>query len=660
MKNITAIPAIPMSRRYSKAVSKGKSMPRLTSHSELEKLREQIKSRRDPDKPCIAVSSGTCGLAKGSEKVASAFQEEIKRQGLEGKIDFRKTGCVGFCEQVALVVIYPEGICYTHVQPEDAHEVVTSVLKKRIVTRLLYTEPTTGEEITRQSDIPFYKPQQRIILGSNSLISPESIEDYLYIGGYSALAKVIYQMTAEQVIKEITASGLRGRGGGGFPAGVKWETCRKAQGAEKFVICNADEGDPGAYMDRSVLESNPHSVLEGMAIAAYAIGVNQGFVYIRDEYPLAVKNVRHAIQKAGEYGFLGRDILGKKGFNFSIKVMRGGGAFVCGESTALMASLEGRVGMPRAKYIHTVEHGLWNLPSSLNNVETLANVPVIINRGAKWYTAIGTGDVSENPWGGSKGTKIFSLVGNVKNTGLVEVPMGATLREIVFDIGGGIPGGKEFKAVQTGGPSGGCIPEGLLHLKVDFDSLSEAGSMMGSGGMIVMDEETCMVDVARYFIDFLKEESCGKCVPCREGIKRMLGILERICHGEGRDGDIEKLEEISQGIIDTALCALGGSAPKPVLSTLRYFKDEYKAHIYERRCPALVCKDLISYHIQSTRCVACHRCVWACPNRAITAQPLKAPEIDQARCDKCGTCLEVCPGRKSAVTKSAGASLSIH
>jgi NADH-quinone oxidoreductase subunit F len=575
-------------------------MPRLTSHSALETLRQEIKSSRDPNKPCIAVSSGTCGLPQGSEAVFEAFKEEIERQGLESEVDLRKTGCLGFCEQVTLVVVYPEGIFYTHVKPEDVAEVVHGVEEKKIVERLLYTDRVTGERISHEFDIPFYKSQQRIVLGPNPWIDPESIEDYLHIGGYTALPKALFEMAPEEIVDEVTRSGLRGRGGGGFPAGVKWRTCREAGGAERFVICNADEGDPGAYMDRSVLESNPHAILEGMIIGAYAIGANLGFVYIRNEYPLAVRRLTHAIKQAEEYGLLGRDILGKKGFNLSLKIMRGGGAFVCGESTALMASLEGRVGMPRAKYIHTVEHGLWNLPSCLNNVETWANVPLIIDRGADWYTTIGTGDVSENPWGGSKGTKIFSLVGNVNNTGLVEVPMGTTLREIIFQIGGGIPGSKDFKAVQTGGPSGGCIPKDLLHLEVDFDSLSEVGSMMGSGGMIVMDEDTCMVDVARYFIDFLKDESCGKCVPCREGIKRMLEILERICRGEGRDGDVQQLEDISAGMKDAALCALGTSAPNPVLSTIRYFRDEYEEHIKHKKCPAAVCRKIVSSACQHT------------------------------------------------------------
>jgi NADH:ubiquinone oxidoreductase subunit F (NADH-binding)/ferredoxin len=440
-------------------------------------------------------------------------------------------------------------------------------------------------------------------------------------------------MEPTTIIEEIKASGLRGRGGGGFPTGRKWETCRKAHGDTRYVICNADEGDPGAYMDRSLLEGNPHRVLEGMIIGAYAIGAPEGYVYVRDEYPLAVEHINLAIKQARERGFLGKSILGS-GFDFDVRVVRGGGAFVCGESTALMASLEGKAGEPRAKYIHTVESGLWEKPSNLNNVETWANVPLIIDKGAKWFASIGTE--------GSKGTKIFSLVGKIRNTGLVEVPMGITLRQIIFDIGGGIPGGKRFKAVQTGGPSGGCLPESLLDLPVDFDALAKVGSMMGSGGMIVMDEGSCMVDVARYFLHFLAEESCGKCVPCREGIYQMYRILDRITQGQGQPDDIELLEDISGGVIDGSLCALGGTAPNPVLSTLRYFRDEYEAHINENRCPAGVCKALVTYSIDADKCTGCAACKKKCPVEAISGEIKKLHTIDQAKCVKCGACYEVC------------------
>ncbi|MGD8467545.1 MAG: NADH-ubiquinone oxidoreductase-F iron-sulfur binding region domain-containing protein, partial [Desulfobacterales bacterium] len=471
------------------------------------------------------------------------------------------------------------------------------------------------------------------------------IDDYLAIDGYSALAKVLAGMTSGQVVEEVKKSNLRGRGGGGFPAGRKWEGSRNAPDEIKYVIVNADEGDPGAYMDRSLLEGNPHAVLEGLIIGAYAIGSHEGYIYVRQEYPLAVENVNIAIQQAEAYGFLGQNILGS-GFDFTVKVHQGAGAFVSGESTALMTALEGRVGEPRPKYIRSNIKGLWGKPSVLNNVETWANVPLIINQGADWFTRFGTD--------GSKGTKIFSLVGKITNTGLVEVPMGMTLKDIIYNIGGGIPGGKKFKAVQTGGPSGGCLPEELLDLEVGFDELTKAGSMMGSGGMIVMDEDTCMVDVARYFIDFLTDESCGKCVPCREGLRQMLKKLTNITKGKGEEGDIELLEEISEIAKEASLCALGTSAPNPFLSTVRYFRDEYEAHIKEKRCPALSCKELISYYIDSGKCRACMICLRKCPADAVDGGKKKIHIIDQEKCTKCGTCFEVCPSRFSAVKKISG------
>ena len=585
-------------------------------------------------------------MASGAGEVIAAFKAEIENQGLDAEVDTKGTGCPGFCERGPIVVVAPEDICYVQVTAEDVPEIVAQTIReKKVVERLLYVDQSTGEEAVHECDIPFYRNQVRHIIGKNIKIDPKSIDDYLELGGYGALAKAICGMTSGQVLEEVKNSGLRGRGGGGFPTGRKWEEARDAPGETKYVIVNADEGDPGAFMDRAILEGNPHAILEGLTIGAYAVGAHEGYIYVRQEYPLAVENVRIAIQKAEEYGLLGTNILGS-GFDFTVTVHQGAGAFVCGESSALMTALEGRVGEPRSKYIHTAVKGVWDCPSVLNNVETWANVPLIIDEGADWFNQFGT----EN----SKGTKIFSLVGKITNTGLVEVPMGMTLREIIYDIGGGIPGGKKFKAVQTGGPSGGCIPEAMLDLEVGFDELAKAGSMMGSGGMIVMDEDTCMVDVARYFVDFLTDESCGKCVPCREGTKQMLKILTSITKGQGREGDIELLEELSEVAKEASLCALGKSAPNPFLSTLRYFKDEYEAHINEKRCPALACKELIAYHIDPSSCRGCMLCAKHCPADAIDGARNVIHVIDQDTCTKCGTCIEVCPARYDAVKKLSG------
>ncbi|KAF5437908.1 NADH-quinone oxidoreductase subunit F, partial [Candidatus Methanophagaceae archaeon] len=574
-----------------------------------------------------------------------AFVEEIKNNGLEGKVDVRRTGCHGFCERGPIVVIFPEEICYLGVKPEDASEIVSTTLKgKGLVDRLLYKDGN-GEKVVHEGEIPFYKHQTRIVFGNNRLIDPKNIDDYIALGGYSALTKALFEMSPDDVMQMVKSANLRGRGGGGFPAGMKWETTRNAPGKTKYVIVNADEGDPGAYMDRSLLEGNPHSVLEGLIIGAYAIGSHKGYVYVRQEYPLAIENLSIALNQAREYGLIGKNILGSR-FNFDVTVHRGAGAFVSGESSALMNAIEGKVGEPRPKYTRTAVSGIGDKPSNLNNVETWANVPLIISRGVDWFASIGTEE--------SKGTKIFSLVGKVNNTGLVEVPMGMTLREIIYDIGGGIRNGKKFKVVQTGGPSGGCIPESLLDIPVDFDELAKVGSMMGSGGMIVMDEDDCMVDVARYFLTFLTEESCGKCVPCREGIRQMLTILNRICEGEGKEGDIVMLEELSEVVQDASLCALGQTAPNPVLSTIRYFKDEYEAHIRERRCPAGVCKALVSYYINPELCQACQICLRECPVGAITGGKNIVHVIDQDKCTKCGTCLDVCPTRFAAVEKLSG------
>jgi NADP-reducing hydrogenase subunit HndC len=621
-------------------------MPRINSPAELEEFRQGILSNRDPNKPCITICSGSACHASGSKNVAKRIEEEIEKQGLSEEVEIRKTGCHGFCERGPIVVIHPEEICYLQIAPKDIPEIVSETVKgKKVIDRLLYTDPETGEKITHESEIPFYKHQKRLVFGSNGNIDPKSIDDYLAIGGYSALAKALFEMSAEGVVEEVKKANLRGRGGGGFPAGRKWEGSRNAPEETKYVIVNADEGDPGAYMDRSLLEGNPHAVLEGLTIGAYAIGSHEGYIYVRQEYPLAVENVHLAIEKAEAYGFLGKNILGS-GFDFTVKVHQGAGAFVCGESTALMTALEGRAGEPRPKYIRSNVKGLWDKPSVLNNVETWANVPLIINKGADWFTQYGTEK--------SKGTKIFSLVGKIVNTGLVEVPMGMTLKDIIFKIGGGIPNGKRFKAVQTGGPSGGCIPEDLLDLQVGFDELTQAGSMMGSGGMIIMDEDTCMVDVARYFLDFLTDESCGKCVPCREGMRQMLKILTNITEGKGKEGDIELLEELSEVAKDAALCALGKSSPNPFLSTLRYFREEYEAHINEKRCPALSCKELIAFHIDPEKCQACMICSRKCPSKAIVGGKNKIHVIDQEKCTKCGTCFEVCPPKFAAVQKMSG------
>ena len=621
-------------------------MSRIDSPETLEKLRKDILSKRDPNSPCISICAGAGCVASGADEVIAAFKTEIEKEGLTAKVDTKGTGCPGFCERGPVVVIYPEEICYLQVKAEDVPEIIQQTIKEnKVVDRLLFEDPVTGEKAIRESDISFYKNQVRTVLCNNIKIDSKSIDDYLAIGGYSALSKALSEMTDVDVLEEVKKSNLRGRGGAGFPAGRKWEGSRNAPEPIKYVIVNADEGDPGAFMDRALLEGNPHSILEGLIIGAYAIGAQEGYIYVRQEYPLAVENINLAIKQAETYGLLGENILGSD-LNFKVIVHQGAGAFVCGESTALMTALEGRVGEPRPKYIRSNIKGLWNKPTVLNNVETWANVPLIINNGADWFTKIGTE--------GSKGTKIFSLVGKITNTGLVEVPMGITLRDIIYNIGGGIPDGKKFKAVQTGGPSGGCIPEEQLDLEVGFDELTKAGSMMGSGGMIVLDEDTCMVDVARYFIDFLTEESCGKCVPCREGLRQMHRILTNITRGKGKEGDIELLEELSETAVEASLCALGKSAPNPFLSTLRYFRDEYEAHIKEKRCQALSCKELISYYINPEKCQACMICAKKCPAEAIDGGKKKIHIIDQEKCTNCGTCFEVCPSRFDAVKKISG------
>jgi NADH-quinone oxidoreductase subunit F len=633
-------------------------MKKLQSYKDLEKIIEDFSNKREKDKNIyITICSGTGCEASGATNLAKAFEEEIKRLKLEDEVKIKRTGCHGFCERGPILVIFPDGIFYQRVKVDDVNKILEeTIINKKIVDELLYVDPITGEKIIYEKDVPFYKLQHRIVLKNNALIDPTKIEDYFSIGGYSALIKAL-KMKPEEIIKEIKESGLRGRGGAGFPTGVKWEICRNnilklrnSQSAIRnsqsigYIICNGDEGDPGAYMDRSVLEGNPHSVIEGMIIGAYAIGVNKGYMYIRTEYPLAVKNVSIAIEQAREYGLLGKDILGSK-FDFDIEIFRGAGAFVCGEETALIASVEGKRGMPRVRPPYPAQHGLFGQPTNINNVETWANIPIIINKGAKWYSNIGTNT--------SKGTKIFSLVGKINNTGLVEVPMGMKLKEIIYDIGGGIPKGKKFKAVQTGGPSGGCIPESLLDLPIDYESLTQAGSMMGSGGMIVMDEDTCMVDVAHYFLNFTQSESCGKCVPCRIGTRLMYEILTKIKQGKGEMEDIDRLYEIAETVKSCSLCGLGQTAPNPVLTTIKYFRDEYEAHVKEKRCPALVCKDLIYFYISPEKCIGCTLCAKSCPVSAISGEVKKVHVIDQSKCIKCGTCFEVCPERVSAVIKDS-------
>jgi NADH-quinone oxidoreductase subunit F len=597
-------------------------------------LRQAILNQRDPNARSVRVCCTTGCRAGGALNVVDELETELAKSGLQDKVKIKKTGCRGFCENGPVVSVEPEGVFYNKVKPKDVQDIVSkTIVDGKPIKRLLYTEPETKSTIRSEKDIPFFGKQVRNVFAKTGRIDPTSIYDYIAEGGYAALCRAFTDMTPMEVIETIEASGLRGRGGGGFPAGRKWRSCREAPGIVKYVIANGDEGDPGAFMDRSLMEGDPHSIIEGMIIGAYAISANQGFVYVRDEYPIAVEHLSIAIEQATSYGLLGENILGT-GFDFTIEIVRGAGAFVCGESTALMNSLEGRVGEPRAKYVHTVESGLWDRPSTLNNVETWANVPLIINRGAEWYADTGT------PM--SKGTKIFSLVGKVKNTGLVEVPMGITLREIIYDIGGGIRKDKGFKAVQTGGPSGGCIPMSKMDMPVDYDSLKSLGAIMGSGGMIVMDENNCMVDVAKYFINFLMYESCGKCVPCREGLKQMYEILSNICEGKGEEGDIELLKTLSSFMVTASLCALGGTAPNPVLSTIRYFRDEYEAHIFDKKCRAGVCRNLFEYYIDETLCNGCTLCRVKCPEEAVSGEKKKPHVIDAQKCIRCGICYTLC------------------
>ncbi len=616
-------------------------MDRLRSSKALEELRRKIVEGREQNKKImISVSSGTCGQACGSLRLLEALRKASK--GKEDKIEIRETGCHGFCSAEPNVIVFPQEIFYKNLLPENAEAIISSVLKGEILEEFTYEED--GKRFYHLKEIPFYKDQKRLLLNDNPFIEPTSIEDYIALGGYSSLSKAL-SMEPDAIIEEVKKSELRGRGGAGFPTGRKWEIVKAQRSDVKYVICNADEGDPGAYMDRSLLEGNPHLVIEGMIIGGYAIGALEGWIYVRDEYPLAVKNVSKAIEDARKLGLLGKNILGSK-FSFDIKIARGAGAFVCGEETALIASIEGKRGIPRQRPPYPAQKGLFGKPTNINNVETWANVTRIVSKGAHWYSQIGT----EN----SKGTKIFSLVGKVKNTGLVEVPMGMSIEELVDKIGGGAENGKRIKAIQIGGPSGGCIPSELFHLPIDYESLTSAGAIMGSGGMIVMDEDTCMVDVARYFTNFLQDESCGKCVSCREGTQRMFEILTEITEGRGSEEHLELLEELGNIVKEASLCGLGQTASNPVLSTLRYYRHEYKAHIKEKRCPALVCKNLVHYYILPEKCVGCLLCLKACPSGAITGELKKVHIIDDEKCIRCGICIDVCPEKVRAVIKYSG------
>ncbi len=609
-------------------------MERLRSAADLSALKESIRQQPHRQLTTLCLCDTGC-RALGSMPVREALAREFAaRPELADRLRLQRTGCHGFCEAGPLLAVRPEGVLYVRVKAEDVPDIVQATLKGEVVERLLYVDPATKQPVRLERDVPFYRNQTRVVFRHCGTIDPESIEDYLALDGYEAAAKAITTMTPDQVIAEVTASGLRGRGGAGFPTGKKWQFCRASAGDTKYLICNADEGDPGAFMDRGVCEGDPHAILEGMLVGAYAIGCGHGYIYCRAEYPIAILHLTKAIADAEALGLLGDNILGSD-FSFHLKIKQGAGAFVCGEETALIGSIEGRRGMPRTRPPFPAQAGLFGKPTNINNVETFACVPPIITRGASYFASMGTER--------SKGTKIFALAGKVKNTGLVEIPMGATLRQIVFDIGGGISKDRQFKAAQMGGPSGGCVPAQYLDLPIDYDSLQEVGAIMGSGGLIVVDEDTCMVELARYFLDFVQSESCGKCVPCRVGTRRMLEILTRITKGQGKEGDVDLLEEIGRTVKVGSLCGLGQTAPNPVLSTIRYFRNEYEAHVRDKRCPARVCRDLVAYTIDPEKCIACGKCRKVCPAEAIEGEKKVKHKILQDKCVRCGACFEACP-----------------
>jgi NADH-quinone oxidoreductase subunit F len=616
-------------------------MYKLTSLDDFKQLQSRLVVDQDPTVPVIIINAGTCGQASGANDLIRVTKRELLQRGLVQRINLRVTGCHGYCEMEPSVLIEPGNTFYPHVSTKDMARIVEAVDTGRVLDDLLYEDPVTGKPVEKLEDLPFYRPQKRTLISQNQKVDPIRIFNYIVVGGYSSLLSVLEKGDPEAVVAEVKASQLRGRGGAGFPTGLKWELlANQRNGQGKFLVCNADEGDPGAYMDRSVLEGNPHSIIEGMLIGAFGTGATNGIVYVRNEYPLAIKHLIIALCQALEMWLLGDNILGTD-FSFDIKLVRGAGAFVCGEETALIRSIEGLMGEPRQRPPFPIQKGVYGKPTAINNVETWANIPVIFEHGAKEYVKIGTK--------GNSGTKVFSLVGKIRNTGLVEVPMGITLHEIVYDIGGGTVDGAEVKAVQTGGPSGGCIPASRFDLPVDYDSLTEAGSIMGSGGMIVMDEHTCMVDVAKYFMSFLKDESCGKCFTCRKGTQRMYEILDDITRGEGTLDQLDLLEELALAVKDTTMCGLGQTAPNPVLSTLRYFRDEYVEHIVNHRCPAGVCKALITYSINEN-CDGCHLCFKACPEDAITGEPKELHVIDAEKCIKCGACKSVCKSDAVVIT----------